>query len=83
MGLYSPSVPGGADAAERWQLAWPRRCETFVLGGYSEEAFNPAVALGITVMGLNAVRNIWIHLVAEFAAGAAAGVFLFLNERKD
>ncbi len=46
----------------------------FALGGYSGGAFNPAVAIGITTMGLNAVGNIWIHLLAELLAGAAAAV---------
>lgn len=46
----------------------------FALGGYSGGAFNPAVALGITALGLNAVANVWIHLVADFAGGAAAAL---------
>jgi aquaporin Z len=46
----------------------------FALGDYSGGAFNPAVAIGITAMGLNALSNIWIHLVAELAAGAAAAL---------
>ena len=46
----------------------------FALGGYSGGAFNPAVALGITAMGLNAVANVWIHLVADFAGGAVAAL---------
>ena len=46
----------------------------FSLGGYSGGAFNPAVAIGITAMGLNAVANIWIHLVADFLGGAAAAI---------
>ena len=46
----------------------------FSLGGYSGGAFNPAVAVGITAMGLNAVANIWIHLVADFLGGAAAAL---------
>jgi len=44
----------------------------FALGGYSGGAFNPAVAVGITTMGLNSVGNIWIHLIADLAGGAAA-----------
>ena len=44
----------------------------FALGGYAGGAFNPAVAVGITVMGLNAVSNLWIHLVANLAGGAVA-----------
>ena len=52
----------------------------FALGGYSGGAFNPAVAVGITTMGLNLVSNIWIHLVAELAGGAvAAVVFRFVS----
>lgn len=46
----------------------------FSLGGYSGGAFNPAVAIGITAMGLNAVANIWIHLVADFLGGIAAAL---------
>ena len=46
----------------------------FSLGGYSGGAFNPAVAIGITAMGLNAVANVWIHLVADFLGGAAAAI---------
>jgi aquaporin Z len=52
----------------------------FAVGGVSGGAFNPAVALGITIMGLSAWANIWIFLVANFAAGAvAAFVFKFVN----
>jgi aquaporin Z len=46
----------------------------FALGSYSGGAFNPAVAVGITAMGLNAVANIWIHLAADFAGGAVAAL---------
>lgn len=53
----------------------------FSLGGYSGGAFNPAVAVGITVMGLNSVANIWIHLVGSLAGAAlAAVVFKVVNE---
>ncbi len=52
----------------------------FAVGDISGGAFNPAVAVGITAMGLSAVKNIWIYLVADLAGGAAAGlVFRFLN----
>ena len=50
------------------------------MGGVSGGAFNPAVAVGLTVMGLSTMTNIWIYLVADLAGGAAAGlVFQFLN----
>jgi aquaporin Z len=52
----------------------------FAVGDISGGAFNPAVALGITVMGLSSWANIWIYLVACFAgAAAAAWVFKMLN----
>ena len=52
----------------------------FSVGNISGGAFNPAVATGISVMGLSAWPNIWIYLVAEFAGAAvAAGTFKALN----
>ena len=52
----------------------------FALGRISGGAFNPAVAVGITVMGFTKVANIWIYLVANFAAAAlAACTFKFIN----
>ena len=45
----------------------------FAVGPVSGGAFNPAVAVGVTTMGLvDPVTNIWIPLVADFAGGAAA-----------
>ena len=38
-------------------------------------AFNPAVAIGLTLMGLFSAANIWVYLVANFAAAAAAAAF--------
>jgi aquaporin Z len=49
----------------------------FAVGKISGGAFNPAVAFGGSVLGLFTWSHIWIYLLAEFAAGAAAaGVFL-------
>lgn len=44
----------------------------YAVGSISGGVFNPAVALGITVMGLSGAGNIWIFLVAELLGGAAA-----------
>ncbi len=46
----------------------------FAVGNISGGAFNPAVAVGITTMGLAAWPSIWIYWLAEFAAGAAAAL---------
>jgi aquaporin Z len=52
----------------------------FAVGSISSAAFNPAVALGISIMRLSAWSNLWIYLLANLAGGAAAGVmFKFLN----
>jgi aquaporin Z len=44
----------------------------FSVGNISGGAFNPAVAVGISVMGLSSWPNIWIYLLADFAGGAVA-----------
>ena len=50
----------------------------YSMGPISGAAFNPAVVLGVTLLGLFAASNIWIYLVANFAAAAAAAaVFKF------
>jgi len=52
----------------------------FALGGISGGAFNPAVAVGITLMHLAKVSNLWIFLTGNLAAGAlAALVFKFAH----
>ncbi len=52
----------------------------FAVGGVSGGVFNPAVAVGISVMGLSSWANIWVYLVANFAGGAlAALVFKFVH----
>ena len=52
----------------------------YSVGSVSGGAFNPAVAVGVTMMGLSKLANIWIFLVADFAAGAAAALtFRFIN----
>ena len=46
----------------------------FAVGSISGGAFNPAVAVGVTILGLSAPANIWIFLVADFLGGAIAGL---------
>lgn len=43
-------------------------------GGISGGAYNPAVAIGISVMGLSAFSNIWIFLLGNFAGGALSAI---------
>jgi len=52
----------------------------FAVGPISGGAFNPAVALGITYMGLKSFPMLWVFLVGNFAGGAvAAGLFRLIN----
>ncbi len=48
-------------------------CGAYAVGDISGGAFNPAVAIGITTMGVSSWENIWIFFVAELlgAVGAA------------
>jgi aquaporin Z len=48
----------------------------FAVGDISGGAFNPAVAVGVTIMGLSSLSNLWIYLLANLTAGIAAA-FVF------
>ena len=52
----------------------------YSIGYISGGALNPAIAVGISTMGLSAFADIWIYMVGCFLGGAAAGwAFLALN----
>jgi aquaporin Z len=52
----------------------------FAVGDISGGAFNPAVALGITLLGISSWGNIWIYLLADLVGGVVAGaIFLAIN----
>jgi len=52
----------------------------FAFGGISGGVFNPAVAVGVVIMHLAKAGNIWVYLVANLAAGAAAAkTFRWMN----
>ncbi len=53
----------------------------FAVGDISGGAFNPAVAFGICVLGISSWGNIWIYLLADFAAAVVAAViFQMINQ---
>ena len=52
----------------------------FAVGSVSGGAFNPAVALGATLMGIFSWSHIWIYLIANFAGGAAAALAFRLTD---
>jgi aquaporin Z len=52
----------------------------FAVGPISGGAFNPAVAVGVAIMHLLNMSDIWLHIVADLAGGLVAGlVFRVLN----
>ena len=48
----------------------------YAVGGVSGGVFNPAVAVGVTLMGLSSWADLWIFLVAD-SLGALAAALLF------
>jgi aquaporin Z len=55
----------------------------FCFGDYSGGAFNPAVAVGASVMKAFDWSNIWIYLVGCFGGGALAGLIFKMNNPED
>jgi len=52
----------------------------FAVGDISGGVFNPAVAIGISILGISNWSNLWIYLVANFVAAIiAAFVFNLIN----
>jgi aquaporin Z len=46
----------------------------FAVGPVSGGAFNPAVGIGVTVMGLADIAHLIVYLLADFAGGAVAAL---------
>lgn len=46
----------------------------YAVGGISGGAFNPAVAVGLVLMNIVGVADLWIYIVANLAGAAAAAV---------
>src|SRR6266403_2765016 len=57
--------------------------QAVAVGKVSGGAFNPAVAIGVCLLGLANGANLWIYWLSEFlAAAVAAVVFLVVNQEK-
>ena len=59
-----------------WAIGFTVLAGAYAVGPISSAAFNPAVALGITILNLSLWSNIWIFIVANFL-GAAAAAYVF------
>ena len=52
----------------------------YAVGGISGGAFNPAVALGISILNVTEIANLWAYWIPELLAGAAAAfAFKWVN----
>src|SRR3954468_17956973 len=52
----------------------------FAVGDISGGAFNPAVAVGISMLGVSSWSNLWLYLAANFSAAIVAGfIFNLIN----
>lgn len=64
-----------------WAIGFTVLVGAFAVGSISGGAFNPAVALGITIMGLSLGTNIWVFFVANLL-GAAVAALIFKAEEE-
>jgi len=55
-----------------WAIGFTVLVGAYAVGAVSGGAFNPAVALGITVLNLSLWSNLWIFFVANLLGGALA-----------
>jgi len=58
-------------------------CMAYALGPISGGAFNPAVAVGISVMRLAAWSDFWVFMVGCFGGGIVAALVFRLNNPDD
>ncbi len=57
-----------------WAIGFIVVAGAYAVGPISGAAFNPAVAVGVTVMKLSALSNLWIFFVANLLGGACAAL---------
>lgn len=55
-----------------WAIGFTVLVGAYAVGTISGGAFNPAVALGITILNLSHWANLWIFIVGNLLGGAAA-----------
>lgn len=67
-----------------WAIGFTVLVGAYAVGTISSGAFNPAVALGISILNLSRWSNIWIFIVGNFLGGAvAAWVFNAAHKEKE
>lgn len=63
-----------------WAIGFTVLAGAYAVGAISSAAFNPAVALGLSVLNLSHWSNLWIYIVGNLLGGAAAAyIFNYTN----
>ncbi len=57
-----------------WAIGFTVLIGAYAVGTISSGAFNPAVAIGITILNLGLWSNIWIYIVANFLGALVAAL---------
>jgi len=57
-----------------WAIGFTVLVGAYAVGSISGGAFNPAVALGITIMQLSSWANLWIFIIANLVGGLCAAL---------
>ncbi len=65
-----------------WAIGFTVLAGAYAIGTISSGAFNPAVALGVTILNLSHWSNLWIYIAANLLGGAAAA-FVFNAAHSD
>lgn len=65
-----------------WAIGFTVLVGAYAVGSISGAAFNPAVALGISVMQLSYFSNLWVLIVANLLGGACAAWIFKMAEKK-
>jgi aquaporin Z len=55
-----------------WVIGFTVVAGMYAMGSVSVGVFNPAAALGISIMGVNSWGNIWLYFIAHFLGGILA-----------
>lgn len=66
-----------------WAIGFTVLIGAYSVGAISGAAFNPAVALGITIMKLTVWSNLWIFFAANLLGGACAALIFKAVEGKN
>jgi len=53
------------------------------VGHISGGAFNPAVAVGMNVVAMKGLKSLWCYILAELAAGFAAGLIFYITNASE